>query len=112
MACYCKRKGKDFEKRVAEDIAKTIHLSGRDVMASRGGCTEPDVYLSEEAVKRYPYHTECKNQKTLRVPAWIKQSTEECGKLTPTVVFKLNGSNKKYIVVPFNKWLELHEHSE
>lgn len=110
MACYCKRKGKQFEKKIAELIAETIKLGERDVTSSRGGCTEPDIYLSEEAVRRYPYHTECKNQKTVRLPLWIRQAEKECpSKLVPTVVFKLHGSGKQYIVLPFTEWLKLHE---
>jgi hypothetical protein len=110
LSCYCKRKGKNFEKLVAERIREAIKLGERDVAASRGGCTEPDIYLSEEAAKRYPYHTECKNQKTLRIPGWVKQSTNETPKgQTPTVVFKLHGSGQLYILLPFDEWLKIHE---
>ena len=110
MACACKRKGANFQKSTAKDIQKTIDLGEDDVYSCHGGKTEADVKLSAEAKRRYPYHTECKNQKTLRIPSWIRQSEADAATgMEPTVVFKLPGGRKKYIILAFSHWLTLHK---
>lgn len=106
MACYCKEKGRSFEKAVAEDIREALDLEETDVTHCRGGKTEPDVQLSCRARELYPFHTECKNQKTLRIPAWWRQSKDEAGKLKPTLVFKIHGSSQKYIMLKLEDWLK------
>jgi hypothetical protein len=100
-------KGKAFESRVARTIAEAIGVHDSDVLNSRGGKTEPDIHLSWHASALYPFHTECKDCKSIRMPAWLRQAEKDApeGRI-PTVVFKLHGNSKIYIAVPFDIWLE------
>ncbi len=99
-------KGKALQKRVAWMISQAIGLPVSDVRSCVGGKKEEDVELSQEALRRYPYHTECKNQKNLALPQWLRQAQQECGGLVPTVVFKQHGSSRLWIVLPLEHWLE------
>lgn len=75
--------------------------------ASVGG---RDIVLHHSLRERYPFYTECKNAKSLNVPAWIRQAEEGVAKEgsgdVPIVVFKLAGNSKKYVIVPFDHFLE------
>jgi len=106
-----KAKGRQFEKSVARLIAEMLDLPLEDVLASSAGASGIDIQLSDRAKKVYPYHTECKNQKKLSIPAWIRQAEEGVDRagdgLEPIVVFKQHRNSKKYVVMSFTHLLML-----
>jgi len=86
---------------------KAHHEDVKRTPAAVGG---KDIILHHSLVPRFPFHVECKNTKTLAVPAWIEQAEEGAAKdglgLEPVVVFKLPKNSKKYIIVSFDYFLE------
>lgn len=104
-------KGRGFEKSVAEDIREALGAHPEDVKRTPAAVGGRDILLHHALRPRYPYSTECKNTKTLNVPAWIKQAEETAGKeglgLEPLVVFKLAGNGKKYAIVEFEHYLKV-----
>lgn len=111
-----KRKGKRFEKTVADETADWLGVTSGitaddDVQRTRSGGDDCDVGLSEEVQLVFPYWLECKDHKTLAIPAWIKQVKEaqKRNKDTrePVIVFKQYGDGQKYAIVRFECFMEL-----
>lgn len=110
-----KAKGKLLEKRVAERISDWIGLPTSDIVRARSGVDEADIGLSLEATKRFPYTVECKNHKTLAIPAWLRQMDEYAARARKrgespgpgVLVFKQHGAGKLYAVIDFELFLEL-----
>lgn len=108
LARRSKQKGKQFEKSVAQAIAATFGLELSDVYNARSGKKEADIQLSAAAKDVFPFHVECKNHKTLAIPAWLRQAESDCpGDMYPALVFKQHGSSKKYAVIDFDLFLHL-----
>lgn len=110
-----KAKGKAFEKRICEMIASSIGMELSDVQNARSGKKESDIALSAEARKRFPYHVECKNQRSLNIPAYIRQMESDLtthrkagtAYATGLVVFKQHGDGTPYALVRFDYLLKL-----
>lgn len=109
-----KARGASFEKHVSEAIATWIELGVDDVARARGGRGAIDVRLSSEARKRYPFWTECKNHKTLSLPAWIRQAeAASAGSgLTPIIVYRIwsgkpGEAAKEYVTIEFTEFMKL-----
>jgi hypothetical protein len=106
-----KAKGRSFEASVAEDIAKALDADPRDVKRTPASIPGSDIIVHHSLRSRWEYYTECKNQKTLSIPAWIRQAEEGANRddpgMTPIVVFKQHGNGKKYVVVDFDHFLRL-----
>lgn len=111
-----KRKGRDFEKYLAERVAETFDLPVTDVWNSRSGRKECDIQLSAAAYEVFPYHIEAKNQRSLSVPAWLRQAEADAATVgsegrpveaTPVVVFKQHGSSRAYAIIDFEVFLGL-----
>jgi hypothetical protein len=112
-----KAKGKSFEKSVALDIAAAFELkygitADCDVTTTRSGQDDCDIGLSARAKELYPVWTECKDCKTLSVPAWLQQvaeaQTRHKDNRTPVIVFKQHGKSKKQAIIPFGHLLDLY----
>src|SRR4029077_14293044 len=86
-----KSRGSSYEKLIAEIIGTYIGLPASDVFRTRTGSNKEDIGLSAEAAKRFPFSCECKNQKTIHLPEWWRQSVEHSKKngLFPIVILKL-----------------------
>ena len=110
-----KAKGKQWEKTVAGMIAQAVGMTEEDIQNARSGKKESDIQLSGEARRRFPYHVECKNQSTAKVPAWIRQMEEDLlhhrKRGTPfrsgMVVFKEHGNRTPYVLMRFADVLKL-----
>jgi hypothetical protein len=106
-------RGRRFEKSTAEDIRAALNAHPEDVKlvsTSRWAGGGKDIIVHHALRARWPLHVECKDHKTLAVPAWIKQAEEAAVKenagLEPIVVFKLAGNGKKYVIVAFDYFLK------
>jgi len=105
-----KRKGRQFEYEIAERIAVALGLPKEDVRPSIAGASGMDIQLSNRAIKAFPYWVECKNHKTLKIPAWVRQAETGASKettLQPVVVFKLHRGRKQYVVMELDHFLGL-----
>jgi len=110
-----KRKGKEWEKAVAQLVAGWLGLDEADVVRARSGKDECDIGLSAEARRRLPVWLECKNHKTLSIPAWLRQAQEAVERsikrgeppTEPMVVFKQHGNTTPYVVMRLEHYLEL-----
>lgn len=79
-----KSKGRTLQKWVGEKISEITGLPfGKDeLISSRGmGQSGTDVILIGDALKKFPFSIECKNQEKWSVHTWIKQATSnlKCG---------------------------------
>ena len=103
-------RGRGFEKSTACDIRDALGAHPEDVKRTPAAIGGKDIVLHHALRPRFPFHVECKNCKTLQVPAWIKQAEDGAAKenagLEPIVVFKLVGNGKKYVIVAFDYFLE------
>ncbi len=80
-----KAKGRKLQQWTCEQISRLIGLPwGPDMhIASReGGQSGTDVRLSKEALKRFPFSIECKNQENWSIHSWIKQAKKNQKKET------------------------------
>lgn len=108
-------RGRGFEKSTAEDIREALGAHPEDVKRTPAAVKGKDIILHHSLRPRFPFHVECKNTKTLAVPAWIEQAEQSAKEdglgLEPCVVFKLPKNSKKYIILSFDYFLEkvLHE---
>lgn len=112
-----KARGARFEKLMAETIAAWIDMPVSDVLRTRTGAFAADVGFSEEAAKRFPFHVECKDHRTLHIPDWIRQveaAVEQKGNnLTPIVIFRhllQRGAGEKarhHVVIDFDSFMKL-----
>jgi hypothetical protein len=110
-----KNKGKGWEKEVVSIIAGAFGISEEDIVNARSGRKECDVQLSAEARRKFPFWVECKNEKTARVPAWIRQMegdlllARKAGKAyrTGMVVFKQHGDRTPYALIRFDHLLAI-----
>lgn len=100
-------KGKLFQKSIVQLVSKILNIPEEDLHSCVGGKTEPDVKMSTFAQRIFPFHIECKNQKTLHLKSWIKQSEEESADKTSLVVFKFHGNSTPYVAMRFEEFLEV-----
>lgn len=104
-----KAKGRALEKRVAEEVRAWTNLSEDDIKLSRASYSGIDLEMSEKAKRAWSWGPECKNHKSLKVPAWIKQAEENAGLygLKPVIVFKQHGDGTLYVIIRFEHFMEL-----
>lgn len=102
-------RGRKFEKSTAEDIRAALGAHPEDVKRTPASVGGKDIILHHALRERFPYGVECKDTKTLSVPAWLQQAEDNAEKdeSIPIVVFKLPRNAKKYVIVPFDHFLEL-----
>ena len=109
-----KARGANYEKLIASAIGAWIGLPPSDVFRTRTGSNKEDIGLSAEASISFPFSVECKNQKTIHLPEWIRQSEVAAAKngLAPIVIFKQWGGKpgdvaRNYVVIEFEEFMEL-----
>lgn len=87
-----KSKGMNFQKYVVNRIKKVLNIS-EGILSRPGGHSGSDVFLvTSDAKEKFPFSVECKNQATLYLKAWIRQSMSHAEKedfLDWLVVFKI-----------------------
>lgn len=107
-----KAKGRNFEAEVAEDIRNAFDAHEDDVKRTPASVSGNDIIVHHTLRARgWVYYTECKNQKSLSVPAWLRQAEEgrdrDSPDLVPIVVFKTHGNSKKRVIMDFDHFLDL-----
>ncbi len=104
-----KQKGRMFEDAVAERVREWTGLDDDHIKRSRAAYSGEDLEMSRLAQSVLPFDFECKNQKTLSIPAWIRQVEKRTAKSGKdfVVVFKNHGSSRMFAVIDFDVFLEL-----
>lgn len=109
-----KNKGATFERSIASLFEKYLGVklsrtpqSGGFAKSNSSSEFKGDITCIEEGVT-FNLSVECKNQKTWALPKWLEQSETECpeGKI-PCVVFHKHGTNKNYITLPLEEFLNI-----
>ena len=103
-----KARGMSYQRKLADLIRHRFNLSKDDCKSTPAGVNGPDLTLSTEAQKRFPYSLEAKYCRTISVPSWLRQSTEGAYEgTTPIVVFHEFTTKEDYVLVPLSRFLEL-----
>jgi hypothetical protein len=106
-----KAKGRRHEGAVAERLRAWTGLDEDHIERSRASYSGEDMEMSKEAKAALPYWFECKNHKTLAIPAWLAQIDKAIKKAkdtrVPVLVFRLKNKRKRYAVVDLEHFLLL-----
>lgn len=102
-------KGNGFEKSVAEDVAALLGLPADDIIHSGSGRSGRDIRIPSAYRNRFPYFVESKNQRTLKIPEWLRHTAQRAKPTgdVPLVVFKLHRDNTKFVTLPWEHFLYL-----
>lgn len=93
-ASYERTIAKLFKKYLGIDLVRTPQSGGFAKKSTKADEFRGDITSLDDNII-FGLHLECKNQKTLKMRDWLKQSQEDCpqGKI-PCVIFHQNQENK------------------
>ena len=111
-----KRKGADFERKVAKmfqerygiELVRTPQSGGfAKNKTAKGEEFRGDIVPVDKDTE-LKLHIECKNQKIWKLPEWLNQAKEDCpeGKF-PSVVFKKFNTSETYIAMSIENFFAL-----
>lgn len=104
------QKGRSFQKRVMERFKEVFCLDEDNIRTAVGAETGEDIKLSKYARELIGLSIECKNMKNMNIWSALEQAKSNCPKeCDEAVIFKRGtlGSNKSYICVPLDHYLQL-----
>jgi|SRR5690625_3476078 len=101
-----KAKGRALQQLVAKKVREAFKLSERDCKSTPMGVSGPDVQLSDKAINKFPYETECKNVEKVNVWKCWEQANNNSGKLQPLLVIKKN-RRKPLAIIDLDHFIEL-----
>ena len=112
-----KRKGSQYERDIAKRFQERYGVELKRTPQSGGfakKCDLADDYRGDITIvdtkQMLLLHIECKSQKTLSIPKWIKQAEEDCPKgRRPIIVHHQYGSSKDYVTLSLSDFLEIVE---
>lgn len=111
------RSAKAKGRRLAQDVKDKLlnvfkTLTDDDVLITPSSCSGKDLILSREALRKFPFVIECKNQETIRIWSAIEQAEAyEQLDQKPLLVFSRNRS-EVYACLKLNDLLSLFEERE
>jgi hypothetical protein len=87
-----KAKGRRLQQRVAEIIRSALSLPESDVKSIPMGSQGADIWLSGEALDKFPFAVECKAQEKINIWGAFEQADTHAEKIGgyPIVVFSRN----------------------
>jgi len=107
-----KQKGNRYESKIAKRLSDSLNIElrrnpGSGNMERWKGDIVP---IEDEDRIKFDWCIELKNQKTLKIPAWIRQVEEEAKEVNkkPVLVFHLHGTSKEYAVMRLEDWEKLN----
>ena len=102
-----KEKGNRFERACAKEINNVSPTAnGRRTPLSGGMDFKGDIIVINQNSIYKEWCFECKDQKTITLPAWIKQSEKDCPtSKQPIIIYNFKG--QKRVDFRFNDWLGL-----
>ena len=105
-----KAKARGVQNTVRDDVRVMYFLSEHDVKSAPMGITGPDLQLSDEARKHFPFAVECKCQNSLNVWAALAQAEMhakmDASNPIPLMVFKRDRS-EIYVALKWSDFLTL-----
>lgn len=107
-----KNKGNKYERDIAKLLTEAWGIKFRRVPTS-GGMEHwrgDIVAVFDEDRIRFPFCIELKNQKTLNIPAWIRQTqaeAEETNKIG-LLIFHRNHTSKNYLIMKESEFKDLY----
>lgn len=66
-----------------------------------------DIRLTPEALKKFPWSVECKNQENWSVPAWIRQTKENAYSNTDWLLIASRNNESPIAILDANVFFEL-----
>lgn len=101
---YSRRKGHDFERKVAKDLREIGYEDARRGLQSQGGDDMPPDVIAP------PFAIQCKNHaKKVNYRAAIEQSKGECPKGHYPVAVIKEGRQEPLVLMVYADWLDLLE---
>lgn len=107
-----KAKGRKLQQWVASKISDLIRLSwGADEpIASREmGQSGTDIRMSAEALAKFPWSVECKNQESWGVHSWVEQAKKNKLKNTEWIIFAKRNRKKTVVILEASVFFKLLE---
>ncbi len=101
-----KAKGRRLQNKVAELIRQYTGLDENEVKSTPMGTNGVDIWLSNAALKLFPFAIECKNTESLNIWKAIEQAENNGKKYQPIVIFSRNRSDI-YVTLSLAKFLEI-----
>jgi hypothetical protein len=99
---YSRRKGHDFERRVAKDLREIGYEDARRGLQSQGGEEMPPDVIAP------PFAIQCKNHaKKVHYRKAMEQAEGECPKGHYPVVVVKEGRQKPLVIMTYEDWLDL-----
>lgn len=104
---YERETAKRFKEAYGEDLVRTPQSGGFAKKSERANDFRGDIVPADDSID-LKLHIECKNTKTWSLPAWFRQSEEDCpeGKV-PVVVFHQHGTSNDYIAMKLEDFFEV-----
>jgi len=106
----CKAKGRRLQKIVAESVSTLLNIPcGKDelIQSREMGQSGVDVKLIGEALKRFPFSIECKNQEKWNIPAWIEQAKENTKEGTDWLLFVTKNYYDPVVILDMNIFFKI-----
>jgi hypothetical protein len=101
MGKTSRRKGSGYERVIAHLLESIFQEQFRRTPLSGGWAKSKvagDIVPISRPLNNFPFHFECKNRKALGIPAWLKQTTEECpANQLPVLAFHLPRDTNEYV---------------
>ncbi len=103
-----KKKGRDAQKDIRDILLEAFpELEPDDIRSNPMGAPGEDLLLSPAARRTLGgIQIECKNCKTVSLPAWFKQA-EEHGPHIPTVIFRVGRGQQWAVSLTIESFLRL-----
>lgn len=101
------RKGKQYQKEIAERIASALGLPAEEFYSAMAGTTGVDISASRAAVGDFPFAVETKNCRHVSMPQWLAEAEANAdgAGLPFLLVFKLHGRRRNYITMDLEEFL-------
>ena len=100
MGKTSRRKGSSYERVIAQILQEIWGEEFRRTPLSGGWSKKKvtgDIVPVSRSKNNFPFSVECKNRKTLAVPAWLKQAKDDCPKnQIPLLVFHVARETEEY----------------
>lgn len=87
-----KAKGRAFQQELRDDLINALHVKPEDIKSTPMGTFGPDLWLSSEVSRLFPFAVEAKRSERIDVGGWLNQCENNANKagLKPLLVFRKN----------------------
>lgn len=105
-----KAKGRRLQNQVRDVIRERFpDLHPDDVTPAIMGTSGEDIVLSPAARKVFPFSIECKNQESVSIWAWWKQTVKNLKEGTKPMLFFTRNHHETLVVLRMDDFFDLYE---